>query len=216
MTVDKGTILRTLGSGSVDLLFSNGSNLLIEPFSSVFVQDIATHPYVGPNDLQSITKISMRVESGKMIANTYNLNNRDTFQVISPLDMHRFGSGATVSVEFKQVDTNAFQAITQNLTQGGNAVITTVVSSERLSFVGELSTFIAFDSRGNEVSFDTLPLFTHITESAIIPPSYAFIDRTIAFAAPGTATGPTPLGTPGNPGNILQTNTGTDPDPVSP
>ena len=89
---------------------------------------------------------------------------------------------------------------------------TTVVTSNPLTFIEDGVSFVEYTADGDGLTFNIPPGGTHITESRIIPPTYAFIDRTIAFAA-SVVPGPTPVGTPGNPGNNIQTG---DEEPVSP
>lgn len=215
MKMTEGSIIRTPGEGSATVIFPNGAIMTVDPLSNVFIESVSTQPVLSNGAFDNQTNVLIRVESGRIVNNTINTRTADTFEVISPLDSHTIPSNTIVSVEFLQMDTNAFQTVSQNQTEQGNIGLnTTVIANADLSFVSDAVTFIEFAADGNPFTFVTPPSFTHITESAIIPPGYDFIDRTIVFAA-GATPGPTPLGTPGNPGNILQNNN-EDPDPETP
>jgi hypothetical protein len=220
MEVGEGTIIRTLGTGSVSLAFENGSHLLIEPNSSAYIENLSSQPYMGVIHFNDLTHIVIRVEVGQVLANTAEVQFLDTFTIISPLDRHIVPSDSIVSVEFRQVDTTAFQTVSKNQsTSSSNAVHSLVVSSTQLSFMSDTVTFIQYAAEGESFTFQIPSTFTHITESRIIPPDYSFIDRTIAFAAPaGGGLSPAPVPTPQNPGNVpVQSfSNPTDPDPVSP
>lgn len=213
MTLAEGSIIRTSVTGTVSAVFPNGVTMVVDPASNVYLDSISTQPVLSGGTMDNQTNILVRVETGRIVTNTINSPATDTFEVISPLDKHIISADTVVAVEFLQIDTNAFQTVSQNQTPNGtNGINTTVVTSNNLSFVSDTVTFIEYATGGDFLTFSTPPEYTHITESAIIPPSYDFIDRTIAFAA-GVIAGPTPVGTPGNPGNDIRTS---EPDGVSP
>jgi hypothetical protein len=207
MTLPEGSIIRTSSDGLVSTVFPNGSTMNVEAASNVYVESIASHPVFSRGDVDQQTNITVRVESGMLTANTMNISSMDTFQVISPLDRHFIASNSAVSVAFSQKDTNLFETISQNETEGAVATFNTVVVTDapEPSNVGGNFTFVEYSAEGNTLSFTTPPAYGHITESAVIPPDYDFIDRTIAFAA-GAIAGPTPVGTPNNPGDDFRIN----------
>lgn len=214
MMLPEGSIVRTQADGSVTAVFPNGAIMTVEPSSNAYLESISTQPVLSDPIVDNQTNIMIRVESGRIVANTMGTPTLDTFGVISPLDRHSVASNTIVSVEFLQVDSNAFQTVSKNETpEGSNGVNTVVVTSTNLSFVSDNVTFIEYAQDGADLSFTTPPSYTHITESAIIPPDYAFIDRTIAFAA-AAIPAPTNIGTPGNPGNVQRFTD--EQDPVSP
>ncbi len=214
MLLPEGTIIRSSNNGSLSGVFANGATLEVAPASNVYLESLTSQPVLGNPSADTLTHILVRVETGRITASTAGTPAIDTFQVISPLDRHTIAGDTVASVEFLQMDTNAFQTVSQNRTaQGANGVNTVVVSSSNLSLVSDNVTFIEYSQDGIDFSFTTPPSYTHITESAIIPPSYEFIDRTIAFAA-GALPGPTAIGTPGNPGNVQRFTE--EEDPVSP
>ena len=214
MMLPEGTILRSPADGRMSAVFPNGAILEVEPTSNVYLESISTQPVLSNPLVDNQTNILIRVESGRIVANTTGTPQLDTFSVISPLDRHSIASNTVVSVEFIQMDTNAFQSVSQNrTTNGANGVNSVVIANGSLSFVSDTVTFIEYAENGNPLSFTTPPSYTHITESAIIPPGYEFIDRTIAFAA-AALPGPTAVGTPGNPGNVQRFTD--EEDPVSP
>ena len=213
MMLPEGTIIRS-SDGPVAAVFPNGAILNVEPASNVFLESVSSHPVLSDPTVESQTNILIRVETGRIVANTLGTPPLDTFAVISPLDRHSVASNTVVSVEFLQMDTNAFQTVSRNRTpDGASGVNTVVVTSNNLSFVSDNVTFIEYAVNGNRFAFTTPPSYTHITESAIIPPGYDFIDRTIAFAA-AALPGPITIGTPGNPGNVQRFTD--EEDPVSP
>lgn len=215
MTIPEGTIIRSSVTGKVAVVFPNGITMDVDPGSNVYLDSISTQPILSNGKIENQTNIDVRVETGRIVTNTINSPIADTFTVISPLDQHIIPSDTVVAVEFLQLDTNAFQTVSHNqTTEGSSGINTTVVSSNQLSFVSDTATFIEYAAGGDLLSFSTPPAYTHITESALIPPTYDFIDRTIAFAA-GVVAGPTPIGTPGNPGNNIQPGDDEE-DPVSP
>ncbi len=215
MEIPAGTILRTPAEGKAILALPNEALLSIDPASNVFLESMLSHLLLSGVQPTDITRVGLRVEAGKVVANMLNVPPMDYIALISPLDQHRIGSNSLVSVEFLQVETNAFQTISRNNTPAGvTGISTTVVTSNELSYTDERVTFIEYRAEGGPLSFNTPPGFTHITESAIVPPGYDFIDRTIAFAAPADPAGPSPIGTPDNPGNGLQ-NTEIIPPPPS-
>ncbi|MDD4349764.1 MAG: FecR domain-containing protein [Opitutales bacterium] len=214
MEISAGTILRTPSEGRTVLALPNEATLSIEPSANLFLESMLSHLLLSGVQPSDITRVGLRVEAGKVIANTLNAPSMDFVAVISPLDQHRIGANSLVSVEFLQVETNAFQTISRNDTPAGViGISTTVVTSNELSYTDERVTFIEYRAEGGPLSFNTPPGFTHITESAIIPPGYDFIDRTIAFAAPADPAGPTPIGTPDNPGDNLQNTEVIPPSP---
>ena len=246
MKLPEGTILRTSVEGFVSYVYPNGTTADVGSSSNVYVESIMTQPVLNKGDFKIQTNIISRVETGLLNTNTSNTPEYDTVTIISPLDMNLVPPDTILSVEFKQVETSAFQTISKNLTpvpdnasyddstaatigvpvatvaqtnlqQGRSPFkpitqLTTVITSNALSFLDDGASFVEYTTGGDGLSFSIPPGGTHITESRIIPPTYAFIDRTIAFAA-SVIPGPTPVGTPENPGNNIQTG---DEDPVSP
>ena len=213
MMLPEGTIIRSTGDGPVSAVFPNGAIAEVQPSSNVYLESISTQPVLSDPTVDNQTNITIRVEAGKVVVNTIGTPTLDTFGVISPLDRHSVSSGTVVSVEFLQLDTDAFQSVSQNITpEGSNGVNTVVVSDGNLSFASDTVTFIEYAENGNDFAFTTPPTYTHITESAIIPPGYEFIDRTIAFAA-AALPGPTDPGTT-NPGTFQRFTD--EEDPVSP
>lgn len=250
MRLPEGTIIRTSVEGLVSLVFPNGTNANVESSSNVYLETISTQPVLSNGAFEYQTNVVTRVETGKFSTNTNNAPEYDTFVIISPLDVNLVPTNTLLSVEFKQLETSAFQSISMNLTPiesngvivegeintaaqtgdfNGTAVatvaqangfspleflrnITTVVTSTNLTFIADGISFIEYAANGEGFTFSIPPGGTHITESRIIPPTYAFIDRTIAFAA-GVVPGPTPVGSPDNPGNDIRPG---EEDPVSP
>ena len=245
MKLPEGTIIRTSVEGLVSFVYPNGTTANVESSSNVYIESIMTQPVLNKGDFRTQTNVTTRVETGLLSTNTSNTPEYDTVTIISPLDMNLVPPDTVLSVEFKQIETSAFQTITKNLTPATNnsnyqystadagepvatvaqtslqqgktpfkpvTQLTTVITSNALSFVQDGVSFVEYTTGGSGLSFSVPPGGTHITESRIIPPTYAFIDRTIAFAA-SVVPGPTPVGTPDNPGNNIQTG---DEDPVSP
>jgi hypothetical protein len=263
MKLPEGTIIRSSMEGLVSIVFPNGTTSDIEASSNVYLEKISTQPVLSKGSFEFQTNVITRVETGKLVTNMNNTPGFDTFTIISPLDTNLVPTDTVLSVEFKQLETSAFQSITKNITPveqngtgitgraattasrsgnssvgsddfGGIAVatiaqasnrffspiepgpqrnITTVITATGLTFISDNVSFVEYAADGQGLTFSIPPGGTHITESRIIPPSYAFIDRTIAFAA-GVVPGPTPVGTPDNPGNDIQP--GDEEDPVSP
>ncbi len=213
-TIPEGSIIRTGGDSTATAVFPNGATMEVEPNSNIVIDSVSSQPILNEGVQSTQTNIVIRVESGKAIVNTTNVPPSDNFEVISPLDRSNFPSNSLVSVEFLIIDESAFQTVTQNQsTQQDINVNNTVVTASALSFINNTSTFLEYAAEGEPFEFQTPPTFTHITESAVFPADYDFIDRTLA--GPAGPQLPTALTTPGNPGNIIQNQVPGD-DPVSP
>jgi len=214
MMVPEDTIIRSPSDGSITGVFPNGAIVEVQPGANAYLESISTQPVLSDPIVDNQTNIQIRVESGQVVVNTLGTPQLDTFAVISPLDRHSIQSNTVVAVEFLQLDTSAFQTVSQNRTpEGANGVNTVVVSDGNLSFASDTVTFIEYAENGNDFAFTTPPSYAHITESAIIPPGYEFIDRTIAFAA-STIPAPNPnISTP-DPGTFQRFTD--EEDPVSP
>jgi len=213
MMLPEGTIIRSPSGGTISAVFPNGSIVEVQPAANAYLESISTQPVLSDPTVDNQTNILIRVESGQVVVNTLGTPQLDTFAVISPLDRHSIHSNTVVAVEFLQMDNAVFQSVSQNRTpEGANGVNTVVVSDGNLSFYSDNVTFIEYAENGNDFAFTTPPSYAHITESAIIPPGYEFIDRTIAFAA-STIPGPQQIISP-DPGTFQRFTD--EEDPVSP